>query len=398
MLSQSGQPGCTESVLKVHGKRRTCREMEVDVISVAMLVAEGLGSKQIADRLDIKLSRVKRLRIAVKAKRLLVLDESKTSGAEACELARRQAFPSSVLDRLQELAQRAGVQPIKRYHCVFTPGVGGVLDWASRLAKFARVAQPLVLQALAGARFVGVTYGETLLKVFEGAALQMLGDQVTFFPTCCDPNRYQDAAWGSSNLARVLTQAQGKKLSAPSLNGTWPVLPPGQSQKTNDRLRKMLEDSPGFQKIFGENSEALIRQMDALVTSIGRTEQPWSLGDDYLLSMLGIDRSRLNALLAADIGGIPIAKHGLREKDRALFNELNACRIGMTLEHLQRTFSRGLRGPAPGVIVVATGGNKAQCLLELVRRGLVNIAIVDDELEKELTLALDQLLGKRRQG
>jgi DNA-binding transcriptional regulator LsrR (DeoR family) len=148
-------------------------------------------------------------------------------------------------------------------------------------------------------------------------------------------------------------------------------------------------NAPDYRKIYGPGG--LAEQANCLITSIGRSMVPWTLGDDYFVKNIGIDRAELTQLIEAEIGSVPLPRANLSAEGKKRFETINNARLGLSLENIKSIAAKAHCGPAPGVIVLAMGANKADCLLALIRRGLVNRAIVDNKLEAELARLLSTL-------
>jgi hypothetical protein len=224
-----------------------------------------------------------------------------------------------------------------------------------------------------------------------GAAIKSLGKKFEVFPACCDPFEYDRELWSSTSLALLATKNQGRSTDHhPSLAGMIPIICMSYGIEAREVLSRYVKNAPDYQKIYRDGG--LASQANCIITSIGRSEQPWSLGDDYFVKTIGIERTELHSLIDAEIGSVPLPKKKLDSDQRARFDKINAARMGLRLEHIESIAKKGACGTAPGVVVLAMGANKAKCLLELIKRGLVNIAIVDNLLEAKLRELLKEEL------
>lgn len=362
----------------------------VRLFAVAIGVSQGRKTAAIMEAVCASDSVVRRDRSLAKALNLYTVDWSKAPNAIIAEKARRLAHRSDVFDRLRALAGSR----LKFYQCVI-PGPAQVdedlvspAEWRARLARFAGEVAPHLLQELTNARTTLVTYGHTLANVFEATAFSSLGPDFAVYPACCDPHEYHHEPWSSSELARWITERQGRPTKAhPSLEGLLPIINPDYGLEARQALVSIMENAPDYRRIYGANG--LAAQANCLVTSIGRSKLPWTMGEDYFVKIIGISRAELHSLIAAEIGSVPLPKPDLTADQVERFRQITAARLGLKLQHLEALVRKGACTPAPGVVVVAMGANKAACFLELVKRGLINVAIVDNSLEAKLLELLD---------
>jgi DNA-binding transcriptional regulator LsrR (DeoR family) len=255
------------------------------------------------------------------------------------------------------------------------------------LETFAGKAAPYLLQELRNAEITLITYGRTLQLAIERTHFPSLGQKFEVYPACCDPFQYSHEPWSSSALALWITQRRGLPTQHhPSLAGLLPVIDPNEVLEARKALAKYVVNAPDYKKIYGPGG--LAEKANCLITSIGRSTVPWTLGDDYFVKNIGIDRGELTDLIEAEIGSVPVPRLDLDAEERKRFETIDNARLGLSLKNIEEIARKAMCGPAPGVIVLALGANKALCLLELVKRGLVNRAIVDNKLEAELAKRL----------
>jgi hypothetical protein len=105
-------------------------------------------------------------------------------------------------------------------------------------------------------------------------------------------------------------------------------------------------------------------------------------------------------MVVGDIGGVCLPKSNLTQNQADQFAAMERRWTGVTRKHLEKCAKRaanattGGKAAPPGVIVVAIGRNKAGCIFEAIKAGLVNHLIVDQDVEAELSkLVADALKG-----
>jgi DNA-binding transcriptional regulator LsrR (DeoR family) len=132
--------------------------------------------------------------------------------------------------------------------------------------------------------------------------------------------------------------------------------------------------------------DQLVGLLDSLFTSVGFAERPLGHRNKSLLAAGDITADELRALVVGDIGGVLIERPGLDKNGRKQVAELNAMWTGITLKDIIRIAKAGQASDRPGVIIVSIGLEKAEILAEIIRRGLVNELIIDEDLAFALNL------------
>jgi hypothetical protein len=89
-------------------------------------------------------------------------------------------------------------------------------------------------------------------------------------------------------------------------------------------------------------------------------------------------------VLIGDLGGVLIPKPELESEDRDLVKELNEMWTGIKLQDLKRIAKVASTSDGGGIVVVAIGKQKAAVLYETIRLGLVNEALIDQDLVNKL--------------
>jgi DNA-binding transcriptional regulator LsrR (DeoR family) len=269
-----------------------------------------------------------------------------------------------------------------------------------RLWHFAPGAGRELLEWLEHSNLVGVAWGGTLSAVIERMeerAPRPAESRAQVIPTSGEPLGSNAGEDSSSRLAARLALALNGVPGDPLSLAGMPALIPREFQNERDEIgviRRLLDHAPAYQKIFGSSRAAragtppLIDRLDALVTSVG-----WSRSDlaETELREIGKLTNKQRALMLGDIGGALVPQPKLTASERLEFEQISALSTGLKLTHCERlagvareSAARHHRHPTAGVIVIAIGKNKARLIHEVIRLGLVNRLICDDELARSL--------------
>lgn len=284
-----------------------------------------------------------------------------------------------VMALLQERAHRKCVIPVKGFYAAYA---GTSRRFEDRLRLFGKNAASLVLTILKPAKFLGITWGSTLQHIVHSLDPTCLDHQAEIFPLTGAMPEIQEHPSTSSKLVEWIEARRRPRTSPYSLRGVWPAV---HKDLQRHELIESMFSSPDYNKIFGKGDKnSLVDQMDCILTSIGRDELPWGMGLDALLHLVAIAREDLNSLAAGDIAGVLLPRRHppLSASERKEFRKVQRSWIGLTMAHLKAVVKKGQSSHAPGVCVVATGHRKAAFLLDLMDRGLVSHAIVDESLLK----------------
>lgn len=260
---------------------------------------------------------------------------------------------------------------------------------------------------LTPANVVGITWGRTLSLLLDAARKLRLAPRYTkdetsdqrptIIPLCGEPLASTNSStWSSS----ALTQEFGTALTAPPADhylslGMIPVFLPGPKAFDEDdvkSVKKLLGFSPAYKKIFGAgagrdgaagNELPLAQRLDIVITSISQENEAFGVGGDPDFTWKTLQLSKFANLVVGDLAGIPLPRPDASDDDLApLMNRWT----GLQKDHLSRCAARAsAQANAPaGVIVVGAGCERAACIVEAVRRGLVNHVVVDEELGRAL--------------
>jgi DNA-binding transcriptional regulator LsrR (DeoR family) len=171
-------------------------------------------------------------------------------------------------------------------------------------------------------------------------------------------------------------------------------IPDGFTRQELSGVRKLIELVRSYDQIFGQKTPSqsetpLAEKLDMIVTSVGPAERPLGFGQGVLFETGRITFEELQKLVIGDVGGVCFARPDLSKTDSQTLARVNERWTGLRREHLLACAARARRSPdpfdgPPGVVVISGGRARARVIYELVKLGLINHLIIDDELENEL--------------
>lgn len=270
---------------------------------------------------------------------------------------------------------------------------------------FLRGAADQIAHRLRHTGLLGTMWGRTVFLIAQH--IQVLSDtlnrdllrRIECIPLCGDPiflMNQRRLEYSASWLAATL-----QKALAPNFRGSFPCLhgvPAYVSRavraaSTGGRpaWRQLFEELPGYEMIFSSRSR-LIAHVDSIITGAGIVvpgletleHATGDLIEERLQQEKDLTKEKLDQIIWGDIGGWLLEKPGLKPADKKLVDDLNRGWTGATLEHLSWVAKAAVPGQRVGVILVARGTPKAELILEIVRRGLVNTLLIDEELARYL--------------
>jgi len=129
----------------------------------------------------------------------------------------------------------------------------------------------------------------------------------------------------------------------------------------------------------------LISRVDTILTGVGSFHQ-WTDYCDELVSVASVKQHLLVDVALGDLGGALIPLRRLEMKTLRAFAAISGLWTGIRRVHFKTVAKRAAATESigPGVIVVAMGANKAAILYEVIRQGLVNHLIIDEDLAESL--------------
>lgn len=351
----------------------------------AFLAAEGNHQSEIGRVIGVSQSTVSRLLARARDEGWLTTE---------CHLNRKQRaeVQHHLYTRYDELLDAvekcSGPDAVPLVH-VFYAGEATAGGYASpkQLDLFGRLAAQRFRDLLPGLRFVGVAWGKTVAAI--AAALRMVpgelgsGRTVQFFPVCGEPVDYPVNRYSASTLSAAfhdIVNEPSDQADVYSLGST-PARIPGQfTARQGAVIRDFIRKSRGYQAIF-EAEDALIKKMDAVLTSAGTVDKQ---RDDVWLQDLSrteeLSLQKLAELTIGDIGGVFVERPALPTRSRREIQQMNERWTGVSMEQLHDCADRARRSKDAGVVLFAAGHKKVEIVRAALERRVVNDLVIDQTL------------------
>jgi DNA-binding transcriptional regulator LsrR (DeoR family) len=272
---------------------------------------------------------------------------------------------------------------------------------------------------------VGVPWGATMaglveaLRVSQNAQVARASlHEIVFVPLAGETHDHPYLEISASNLARrldrMVNEPVRKHKAAHSGDGAWTMADRRTSDAAQELKSRMLGGVParipksldaksgflkhflsrnvGYRNVFGDfdpdgnlvGARPLVDRLDAIFTSVGtfspdRTDA-WH---DDTIKAENITTQQLEEKTLGDICGIFLAR---RPEHETWVRDLNSRLTGLRDDHIKACARRArLEADGPlGVILIALGRAKAEIVSECVRKGWINILIIDDDLANSL--------------
>lgn len=195
-------------------------DRQAELVAVAIGVSRGLKDAAISRTMRLRRAKVAKLRVQAVRLGLVTLDTSKISNPLVLDKALQLIDHS---DAFEQLKQLPGGKRLKFYKCLVSGSLAGDErlsedEFRARLRVFAVEAAPHLMHALTNAEVTLVTYGRTVEHTFKAACCRSLAAKFEAYPACCAPFEYCQAPWSSSELAKWITQQQGRSKAKCFLN------------------------------------------------------------------------------------------------------------------------------------------------------------------------------------
>lgn len=384
---------------------RPAKIKPLDPARVALLKCRGVPQSVIAKTLRLGEATVSRLLSdkkgggeASKYIKPLEFDWSRVSASERAALRALddvEGLSPLLTEKLSSILRRLSTR-LSATVILTKTGAGKGVQRSALPSDFYEGAVRAVWELLTPADVIGITWGRTLSKLLEAARKTRLParysgkKQPTIIPLCGES---LGANWPSNLSSSALTQEFGEVLTTGSGNGYLalsmiPVFLPGPKAFPDDEVKavkKLLQYSPAYAKIFGpggRNERPLVDRLDIVITSISQEDRAFGVDDpDYTWKTLKL--REFGDMVIGDLAGIPLPRPDTSPKT---LNALQERWTGLQEDHLRACAQRASaadNAPA-GVIVVGAGRERAACIIEAVRRGLVNHVVVDEDLGRTL--------------
>jgi DNA-binding transcriptional regulator LsrR (DeoR family) len=381
---------------------------------VAFLRSEDISQAEIADRLGINASTVSRL---LKAGGAAFNYLSWPRPAFQWSLVEGDADAIRALQGENELSIDLTRRLIEIYKVRIKASV--ILTHAEDNAdlheqKFNARAAELVwkLIALERTKVLGLTWGKSLASFIDSARLLRLApppnsEDIEVIPLAGES---LGATFPSSRSSSSLAQAFSELLAPEQVTARvkdkrnravsagrakihsltmCPVfLPASFDAPERDMIEELLAFVPSYREIFGSKGSKrkqsssqppLAERLDVVVTSISKQGMPFGMGDhpDFVRE-LGLQP--LRDVLIGDLGGVPLfIPSGDPAKQKKARDFYETHWLGLKADHLSQTAKKArahIDGPA-GVVVIASGPERAPPIHEAVKSELINELIID---------------------
>ncbi len=281
--------------------------------------------------------------------------------------------------------------------------------WRAWMHEFSRLAAPRArLLMMRGAAW-GVTWGSHLAALVaaiealpEGAYPRRRG--VLTLPLSGERCGARLASESPSALAEALQRALAGRVDRPLSVGMVPAFISGKFSASQVlTMWDFISNSAAYCQIFGAARiparvrplrapmRGLVEKLDGVLTSISRDNHPFGYGLGRMYEDAGYSRDEVESAYLGDLGGV-----GLLRPNREPHERLEARRTGIERAHLFACAARAAArsGDAVGVVLVASGADRAESLLASVHLGYVTHLIADRSLSERLM----QLLAERGLG
>ena len=267
--------------------------------------------------------------------------------------------------------------------------------------RFNRTVLPAVEAIMAQASVMGVTWGRTVhglvVALREHLAGPLRQDRpIRFVPLCGEPLKDTDdrIERSSSALAASLhelingTRAGGG--SPPSLRGVPAFIPSGFNGTEVKTIRRFMRQFVGYAAVFGEEGGGrrdapLADQVDTVLTSVGVVNARYrGIFLSERVQLGEVSERELTESVIGDMGGLIVAQRKLTPVQARRIDAMNERWTGIKQRDIERCAEAAAHSTHPGVVVLATEGNRKDMVLRCIELGLINQLIISRELADEL--------------
>ncbi|MFC1706933.1 hypothetical protein ACFL59_08965 [Planctomycetota bacterium] len=374
----------------------------------AYLETQKVSQARSAEYLGLSQGHVARLlKEAEKDKILVRVRESffKPVGIDPDRLRKIEGFlvPKRLRERLADLDQR---KVISKPQTLSVQDSGSddtaPTAWEKRLSQFGRAAARVVGEQLVESSVCGIAWGGTIGSLVDGLWPVYRNpprkeSPISFVATVAEPlsSTFSRSLAKTSSTAladRLALIFNGETEKSFGLRGI-PAIVPWKFRSSSQLavIRRYIECSESYLTVFGERTSStskrrkapLVERMDTILTSAGTpgfTER-----NEYsreLLYAWGDQNRAVLGWILGDIGGVLVPREEF--KDRKEFQRIADTWTGITYDEYERCAAKARKSKRPGVVLTAIGGHKAALVLEVLRRGLVNVLVIDQNLAREL--------------
>lgn len=361
----------------------------VNTDTVALLTAEEFTQSEIGKKLGVSQSLVSRLQREAKAagKIRTQLNLNK----KEIEVVTRRLMLVDIADNLTKTTVQWGVSRVDVFDSL--DEIGDLNQWKIATQRFASVASSILEGIATRENCIGVTWGrvlDALVSVLERRLeskslartprevfVPLWGEEVG--PVSAREREHEQdnrSNFSSSRLVERLTDLFCSGIEPLSLRGIPGFLP---AQLKTASARREITRYFGYvsahNRIF-QAERPLIDELDTVITSCGSLKQKnWFWSEHYLQE--DAIKKIVNDTVIGDLGGVFIARNGLKSADMNRLKSLGDRQTGINRKHFIDIASRARRKGTPGVVVFAVGADRAEVLLECCRNETVNWLVLD---------------------
>ncbi len=307
----------------------------------------------------------------------------KFSEERLCELQNLLA-PSQLMSGLDEFCNLNNV-PTPRVR-VFDSGTGTTeAALAQRRTKFGRLASGRVIELIEKSDTVGIAWGRTIKSVVSGIGISRRpiskSEYKEFVAVCAELLSIAQRGYSSSRIAELLDETYNvNRINSPQLTGFPAYVPQRYDEETQKSIWRYISETPAYYRTFS-GPDPLVDKIDLLITSVGSSDSLVLGMFDELVPTGNTSPHDLRKLIAGDLCGLIIPRPELSESKLSLIDKINEAWTGIKMDQVKSIVRRAVQNPElPGVVVMALQKERGDAIIEVVRNGLANELIIDQDL------------------
>jgi DNA-binding transcriptional regulator LsrR (DeoR family) len=291
-------------------------------------------------------------------------------------------------------------------------------DYPERLDIFGRNVASFLVDLLRRSEIAGITWGHTVGSCVVGIENSNLEDRTHrnpahIVPLCGEPLSVDThSQFSSTTLAHnLLTKLHGDAARSLPLSLLPAFIPSDFSAQQSAAIWKLIAKMHSYTEIFGSDRNPfdterrrskskthIASKLSMILTSVSQNGKPMGDGRGPLFDSSSLSEAEFRKLVMCDIGGVLIpTQPDLSKAEQKKLKAITDRWTGLTAEHLAGCAERGhdarmkaeqLKIHSPGVVLLAVGANKAECVWAAMKMGYINYLLIDEPLEQALiTLA-----------
>lgn len=375
-------------------KRPTIENLDAMRAAICLLREQGYEVKGIANRVQLAENTVYKYLKQAKDRRwyeetvAVVPDIIGKDTLRSAEALIAQLTISNQITTFEQLRERIELKQAR----VFVFEADNTTDRDERLRQFGRRAAAQLARILGQDQLqtAGIAYGATINALLGGLRETWSQDKrgsVRCIPLCGDAGL--DVDYSPSRMARLLASIISNNAAQCAYSATAipPVMPSAARLQVKpsvalDFMRNYLNQFSEYDRLFGD--DGLITKLDVIISSVGPPHSD-SVITQRLYDLA--DFPQMELPLIGDMAGIPLlnntkASNSIR-KAVAAFEEDSL--IGIRSALIRATLSK-----KNGRVVVAACDEptRAECIRELLNRGLVTDLLIDTVVANRLAVLL----------